>query len=184
MRTQPLAALTLAAFVALTLGCQSSPKTSASGETMADTPVVTTGSAVQFGEPVDADAQATPASQVLANPDQYDGKAVHVTGSVSNVCHKRGCWLTIGGEDGKPAIFVKFTCPIEEDRLIPMAAIGKPVTVSGKLVKRKVSESFARHLLEDANASPEEIAAVTGPQDMYFIASPGARIEGLAAAGE
>lgn len=54
-----------------------------------------------------------------------------------------------GGDD---TVFVKFTCPVEGERLIPKDAAGKPVIVH------------------------EEVAAIVGPQKTIRVMSPSARV--------
>ena len=45
----------------------------------------------------------------------------------------------------------------------------------------EISEAQARHYKEDAGASPEEVAKIVGPQKQYIVASPSARVAGVAA---
>ncbi|MEX2671747.1 MAG: DUF4920 domain-containing protein [Phycisphaeraceae bacterium] len=118
------------------------------------------------------------ASALLADIDSYDGKHLRVSGTVSSVCQKRGCWLAMHPKGRAEPIFVKFTCPIE-GRLIPAEAEGKHAVVEGEVSQREITESYARHLKEDAGASAEEIEAIKGPQTVIFIASPAARVFGL-----
>jgi len=133
--------------------------------------------AMPFGEPFTDRELATVDA---ASPDAaaHDGRVVRVRGIVADVCAKRGCWMTLASADPGQPIFVKFTCPID-GRLIPMQAIGKPAIVEGTLTQKQVSEAYARHLKEDAGASEEEIAAIVGPQQMWFVAAPAARVYDL-----
>ncbi len=124
------------------------------------------------------DIQPQPVSKVLAVMQNDQGGEVVITGVVADVCKRRGCWLTITEPGLSETVFVKFTCPIE-GRLIPMEAIGKRVAARGTLERVEVTEAFARHLKEDAGASPEEIEQIKGPQQMLRLASPGARVYGL-----
>jgi hypothetical protein len=132
-----------------------------------------------FGEPSPAASSAplVPVEELQANIARYDGKPLRVTGKVSEVCAKKGCWLTLGGT-GEP-LFVKFTCPVG-DRLIPAGAVGKEAVVEGTVKVVQISERQARHFKEDAGAPAEEIAKIVGPQKQYIVASPSARITGLA----
>src|SRR5438270_78308 len=40
-------------------------------------------------------AEAVTAAQVVADPQAYDKKFVRMTGLVSDVCSKRGCWVKV-----------------------------------------------------------------------------------------
>ena len=131
-----------------------------------------------FGEaPKGGDVPVVAVDQLLAKVREYDGKYLRVTGRVSDVCAKKGCWLKLG--DGE-ALFVKFTCPVGE-RLIPKEAVGKAAEVEGTVKVTQISEAQARHFKEDAGASPEEIAKIVGPQKQVTVASPSARVAGVAA---
>jgi hypothetical protein len=78
----------------------------------------------------------------------------------------------------KKPLFVKFTCPVE-GRLIPMAAVGKPVVVEGTVMVKEISEADARHLKEESGATQEEVAKIKGPQKQITLAAPAARVAGL-----
>jgi hypothetical protein len=132
-----------------------------------------------FGEaPKGGDVPVVPADTLLADAGAYDGKYLRVTGTVSSVCVKKGCWLAFGQET-RP-LLVKFTCPIE-GRLIPGEAVGKEAMVEGTVKVVEVSEAEARHIKEDAGAAAEEIARIVGPQQRVTIAAPSAKVYGLAA---
>ena len=132
---------------------------------------------VAFGEaPKGGDVPVVGVEKLLAKIGEYDGKYLRVTGRVSDVCGKKGCWLKLG--EGE-ALFVKFTCPVG-DRLIPKEAVGKPAEVEGTVKVVQISEAQARHFKEDAGASAEEVAKIVGPQKQYIVASPSARVAGVA----
>jgi hypothetical protein len=132
-----------------------------------------------YGEPMKLnDDEAVPVGKVLANPAAYEGKYVRLVGNVNKVCTRKGCWLEMMDDTtGKP-MFVKFTCPIE-GRLIPMAAVGKPVVVEGTVMVKEISEEQARHYKEESGATPDEVAQVKGPQKQITLASPAARVARL-----
>ena len=39
--------------------------------------------------------ESVPAGDILENPDSYVGQTVRITGKVSDVCQKMGCWMVI-----------------------------------------------------------------------------------------
>jgi len=132
-----------------------------------------------YGEPMKlSDDQAVPVGKVLANPAAYEGKYVRLVGNVNQVCSRKGCWLEMADETSGKPMFVKFTCPVE-GRLIPMAAVGKPVVVEGTVTVKEITEDQARHYKEESGATPEEVAQVKGPQKQITLASPAARVAGL-----
>ncbi len=132
-----------------------------------------------FGEPLRmAEKDTIALATILADKAAYDGKSVRVSGTVSAVCQKRGCWLRMVDGEGGEDVFVKFTCPVE-GRLIPMKAVNHRVVVEGQITMAEITEELARHYAEDKGASPEEIAKIVGPQKQISIASPAARVDGI-----
>src|SRR2546421_8645483 len=130
-----------------------------------------------------AEKDAVPAAKVFASPADYRDKYVRVTGTVTDVCSKRGCWLRVAGNGAKSGaenIFIKFRDP-PAGRLIPMDAVGKNVTVEGMLKQGMMSEAAARHFKQDAGAPPEEIERIVGPQKQWVITAPAVAIEGVQA---
>lgn len=117
------------------------------------------------------------AKMLLTRPDAYNGKNLRITGTVSEVCTAKGCWLSLGGPQDE-GLFVKFICPIE-GRLIPAEAVGKPAIVEGTVTVVSMSEEQARHYAKDGGATEAEIAKIVGPQKRVTVASPSARIAEL-----
>ena len=133
-----------------------------------------------FGDPMQRSVAATVTyEQVAADPGRYTGEFIRVSGTVENVCARKGCWLTLAGESGGEPIFVKFTCPTGDARLIPMDAMGHRAIVEGRLEFEELSEADARHLAEDAGKSADEIARISGVQKRLRMASSGARVYGV-----
>lgn len=135
---------------------------------------------MDFGEPMKTTMKSpTPISEVLADTVQYNGQYLRVSGKVSAVCAKKGCWLRMAGDEGSAEdVFVKFTCPVD-GRLIPMKAVGHDVIVEGTLTIEDITEADARHYAEDAGKSPEEIAKIVGSQKRLSMKSPAARVLGM-----
>ena len=132
-----------------------------------------------FGEQMRlTDADAVPVEDVLADPSVYQGRYVRLVGNVKKVCTRKGCWLEMADGSTRQPLFVKFTCPID-GRLIPMEAVGRPVTVEGTVMVKEISEADARHLKEESGATPDEVAKIKGPQKQITLASPAARVVGL-----
>lgn len=147
----------------LAIGCQSSRSTGA-----------------QFGEQARlSDTDTLPLATVMKSPEKYDGKYIRVSGEVVEICAKKGCWINMQEPGSDKLLFVKFTCPIDGERLIPMEAVGKTAIVEGTLVIGKFTEEEARHYAKDAGKSDAEIAKIVGPQPKITLSSPAAIIKGL-----
>jgi hypothetical protein len=124
------------------------------------------------------DAQTVSVDKLLASPAEYDGKYVRVSGQVSNVCPKKGCWLQLHDDKTNENLFVKFPDP-EQGRLIPMDAVGKPAIVEGTVKVKEISEAMARHYKQDAGAPQAEIEKIVGPQKQISITNGSAQIAGV-----
>ena len=83
------------------------------------------------------------------------------------------------GSGDKDGVLVKFTCPIDGERLIPMAAVGQPVMVEGTLIVETISEAERRHYASDAGKSDEEIKKIVGSTTQVRVASGAAHVEGI-----
>jgi uncharacterized protein DUF4920 len=134
---------------------------------------------VDFGDPMKLPNDQTRAlSNVLTHPDDYEDEYIRVSGKVTKVCAKKGCWLEMDDGHGSQPVFVKFVCPVE-GRLIPMDAVGHSVVVEGQFLLEEISQDDARHYAEDGGASPEEIERIKGPQKKFRMSSPSARVIGI-----
>ncbi|MCH7872032.1 MAG: DUF4920 domain-containing protein [Planctomycetes bacterium] len=116
---------------------------------------------------------------VLADPEAFDGKFVRVSGKIDSVCEHKGCWLRMAGPGIDDTLFVKFTCPPEEDgRVIPMAAVGHKALVEGTLKITDIDEEERKHLAQDAGKSADDIAKIVGSIRELRFESPAARVFG------
>ena len=91
-----------------------------------------------------------------------------VKGTVTSVCPKKGCWLTLDtGSDER--LFVKMK---DYGFFVPTSLIGREVVLEGAAEIKVIPVEEVRHYAEDAKKSPEEIAAITEPQqEIRFLAS-------------
>jgi hypothetical protein len=135
-----------------------------------------------FGTPVVGESlQRVELARVLEDPQQFSGRPIEIRGEVVEVCQRRGCWLRMApsGSGDTDGVFVKFICPIEGERLIPMAALGQRVLVEGTLIVETISEAERRHYASDAGATSDEIDKIVGSTTQVRIASGAAHVEGI-----
>ena len=135
-----------------------------------------------FGTPVVGESlQRVELARVLEDPQQFTGRPIEIRGEVVEVCQRRGCWLRMAptGSGETDGVFVKFTCPIEGERLIPMAALGQPILVEGTLIVETISEAERRHYASDAGATSAEIDKIVGSTTQVRITSGAAHVEGI-----
>ncbi len=68
-------------------------------------------------------------SEILAHPENYEGKKILVEGTVLNVCAKRGCWIELASDKEFESIRVKVK---DGEIVFPMEAKGKTAVVEGE----------------------------------------------------
>ena len=93
---------------------------------------------------------------------------VAVKGKVTEVCEKKGCWLTVE-TDNNERFFVKMK---DYAYFVPTALEGKTVVLEGVAESKMVSVDELKHYAEDAKKSQAEIDAITKPEEeIRFMAS-------------
>ncbi|TNE55551.1 MAG: DUF4920 domain-containing protein [Bacteroidetes bacterium] len=122
-----------------------------------------------FGEVIDS-KNAISYDELMGQMEQTDSLAVKVTGKVSEVCQKKGCWMTLVSEQpDKPSMRVTFK---DYAFFMPKDLSGKQVVIDGYAYMDVTSVEYLRHYAEDAGKSKEEIEAITEPKrELAFEAS-------------
>lgn len=93
---------------------------------------------------------------------------VAVKGKVTDVCDKKGCWLTVETENNEK-FFVKMK---DYAFFVPTALKGKNVILEGNAETKVITVDEQKHYAEDAKKSLAEIDAITKPQEeIRFVAS-------------
>ncbi len=95
-----------------------------------------------------------------------------LTGKVTSVCPKKGCWLTVEN-DKNETFFVKMK---DYAFFVPVALEGKNVVLEGVAERKMLSVEEARHYAEDAKKSQEEIDAITEPQEQNRFMASGIKV--------
>lgn len=81
-----------------------------------------------------------------------DGEKVTVTGEVTEVCTKKGCWMALRAEEGGPSVRVTSE---GYAYFVPADAKGKNATVTGKASVKVLDAETAEHYAkESAHAKP------------------------------
>jgi len=93
---------------------------------------------------------------------------VAIKGKVTDVCDKKGCWLTIETEDNSQ-FFVKMK---DYAFFVPTALKGKNVVLEGSAERKVTSVDEQKHYAEDAKKTQSEIDAITQPkEEIRFVAN-------------
>lgn len=122
-----------------------------------------------FGEPFEATTvmAVSDFSQQVAAEGLTDTVETTLSGTVNEVCQKKGCWMTLAA--GEEEMMVRFK---DYGFFMPMDISGREVVMHGKAFVEETPVDELRHYAEDAGKSAEEIAAITEPKrEMKFLAS-------------
>ncbi|KFF01591.1 DUF4920 domain-containing protein [Chryseobacterium luteum] len=132
-----------------------------------------TGNAVvgdAYGAGVTSESKAITVDK-LSKKLKKDNKKVEgiaVKGKVTDVCEKKGCWLTIQTEDNSQ-FFVKMK---DYAFFVPTALKGKNVVLEGTAERKVTSVDEQKHYAEDAKKPQAEIDAITAPkEEIRFVAN-------------
>ncbi len=145
-----LAAITLLAFGACnSSSSESSPATSEASE--APAPAEGTEEAGegnengsgQFGSAL-TDRELTPLTQIIANPNDFNGQTVKTEGEIARVCQQMGCWMELRPE-GAEAQAVRVPMA-GHDFFIPRDSSGRHAVIEGPVALRELSQAERDHL--------------------------------------
>lgn len=87
----------------------------------------------------------TPLAEVLARPQDFEGKLLVVEGEVRRACSKKGCWmeLSTAKDEGAPSCRVTFQ---DYGFFVPTNSAGAVAKVDGRVELSKVPKSRVDHL--------------------------------------
>ncbi|HEX8515204.1 MAG TPA: DUF4920 domain-containing protein [Bacteroidia bacterium] len=112
-----------------------------------------------FGDSITQDG-AIPSTELAAQMQGKDSMKVKLTGTINEVCQKKGCWMTMNIGNDK-TMQVKFK---DYAFFVPKDANGKTVTIEGVAFTDTTSVAELQHYAEDGGKSKEEIAKITEPE--------------------
>jgi hypothetical protein len=121
--------------------------------------------------------EKTKISDILANPEKYNGKRVLVEGPITEVCKKRGCWIRLGSDKE----FETMTFKVQDGVIVfPMEVKGKTAVAEGvvSVVTTSVEDQIDQGK-KRAKETGEEFdpASVKGPKTVIQIKGEGAIVK-------
>lgn len=126
-------------------------------------------SMVLYGQPVPKTGEVVNLTTAITNMASSQGQLQKISGVVTKVCRKKGCWMILT-DDGSHARITfkdyKFFVPEDTGRV--------SAVVYGKLTEATLSEKRAKHYAKDAGKSGEDIK---GPRKEYSIVASGVHLE-------
>ncbi len=120
---------------------------------------------IKRGEVISADAKSVPLATVLENPSEYVKTPVVVEGVIAKACTKKGCWMELVPEAGKPGVRVTFKdygffVPLDSKGLKARAeGVASVKTLSKERVDHLESEGAAK-FTRNADGSADEVSFV------------------------
>lgn len=120
---------------------------------------------LKFGNENITEEGAISGDELMFILETEDSAQVKVIAVISEVCQKKGCWMEVDLDDTNQML-VRF---LDYGFFIPLDAAGKTAIIEGIAKVDTLSVSWLKHQLEDAEASQEEIDAVTEPEISYTI---------------
>lgn len=112
-----------------------------------------------FGDSITQEG-AVAADQLAAQMAGKDSVKIKLTGTINEVCQKKGCWMTmnIGGDKTMQVRFKDYAF------FVPKDASGKTVFIEGVAFTDTTSVEELKHYAEDGGKSKEEIEKITEPE--------------------
>jgi len=129
-----------------------------------------------YGAPLTG-TETVPIADLLDNPDVWVGKNVRIEGLVTNVCERRGCWMSLASTDED---FKEIRVKVDDGVIVfPMTAKGHHAIAEGVFMKVEMTmEQTLTYMEHHAQEHGEEFDAskVTEPMVFYQIKGSGAVI--------
>lgn len=98
------------------------------------------------GAAISGDAPVVSLATVIEKPADYSKTPVVVEGVIAASCDKKGCWMQLAPEEGKPGIRVTFK---DYGFFIPLDAKGMKARAEGVTVVKTHPKDHADHLEEE-----------------------------------
>ena len=124
------------------------------------------GETITRGAALSSSTKVVPLAKVLAEPDAYTKEPVVVEGVVTTACERKGCWMQLAAEAGKPGVRVTFK---DYAFFVPLDSKGMAARAEGVTVVKKLSKKDADHL-EGEGAKLSRNADGTA-NEVSFVAS-------------
>jgi hypothetical protein len=89
-------------------------------------------------------APAVKLGDLLAKPQEHDGKTILVEGTVRKACEKKGCWMELATATDSKAPGVRVTFK-DYGFFVPLDSAGSQARVEGVVKVAELSENRAKH---------------------------------------
>ena len=113
----------------------------------------------------------TPLSEVVANPDRFEGTPVLVRGRITDVCQRKGCWTVI--TDDSVSVRVRFH---DYGFFLPKDSTSRTAMVEGLVKTERLTEKSARHYASESASNAEESSPIEGDRQVVGFTATGVRL--------
>ncbi len=168
--------------ILLTLGCAgdqtqnrnasdhtASKDTASQSEASSHKPQAKEKSTGTFGAEIDEEGSVQLAD-VLQQLQDTSATQAKLTGEVTSVCQKKGCWMKVALDQPEDTIMVRFK---DYGFFVPKNAAGNEVVMKGRAYYDTMSVEKRRHYAKDAGMSEEEIQKINEPKEKLAFKASG-----------
>ena len=122
--------------------------------------------------------EVTLLSTIMDAPENFEGKQVLLSGTIVEVCPKRGCWVDLSGDKE----FEKIQVKVKDGEIVfPLSAKGNEALVQGIVEKLELTKDqairYQAHQAEEKGFDFDS-TSVTGPLTIWRLRGLGAEIKG------
>ncbi len=125
-----------------------------------------------FGDSTMTAEGAIPSTELLAYLGDEQEMDVKVSGTINEVCQKKGCWMNVKLDD-ESTMHVSY----DYEFLLPLNSSGQEMIMQGTVFYDTIPVDHLRHLAEDAGKSEEEINEITEPKATLAYLATGVMIK-------
>lgn len=123
-------------------------------------------------------SEKTLVSKIMDSPEKYEGKQVLVSGTIIEVCPKRGCWVDLSSDKE----FEKIKIKVKDGEIVfPLSAKGSEALIEGIVEKLELTQEqamkYQSHQAEEKGIEFDS-TSITGPMKIWRIRGLGAEIKG------
>ena len=123
-------------------------------------------------------SEETLLSTIMEAPEKYEGEQILLSGTIVEVCPKRGCWVDLSGDKE----FEKIQVKVKDGEIVfPLSAKGNEAMVEGVIEKLELTKDqairYQAHQAEEKGITFDS-TSVTGPLTIWRLKGLGAEIKG------